>query len=562
MTDFLLQTTAPGAPAATTAADPLRAEVREVVQGISKALRAYLLYEGNSPALDRFLEILRGRMARLWEQQSPLTLTVEERELHWEGASVFQSDERDNLAFLLYRDGVREITLHPGFEEEELGLLVTILAQVHRVRGADEDDLLTIFWEKDWLHFRYRYVEALPDGVHLPEAAGGEPRTVAAPRAEVEQAPPRASVSTDDFREALYFLDQTEMNRLAAELRAEMDRDLWTGVLTALFDRIQDGVAERQEQVMEVLGDVIPSLLGAARIDLAAYVIGEIVSIATTTKLAPGVLRGLRSLFIQLGDPATVAELVRTVEDAGDAVREDDLARLLAFFPPEALGPLLRAGEGSGSQRVRASVQSAAERLGDANREHLASLVADPDATLVTGAARLLGRLRVTSAAAEVTRLLSRPEAAVRLVAIETLQELRSPSAAGALEAALEDTDREVRVAAARALGALHYAPARARLEAALDSKRLREAELSERIAFFEAYGGVAGAEGVALLDRVLNGKSWLGRKESGEIRACAALGLGRVRHPSAEKSLNAAAADADPVVRSAVGRALRGIRQ
>jgi HEAT repeat protein len=168
----------------------------------------------------------------------------------------------------------------------------------------------------------------------------------------------------------------------------------------------------------------------------------------------------------------------------------------------------------------------------------------------------------VQTAAGEVTRLLSRPEAAVRLAAVETLQEIRSPSAAGALEGALEDADREVRVAAARALGTMRYAPARARLEAALDSRRLRDSELSERIAFFEAYGGVAGAEGVPLLDRVLNGKSWLGRRESGETRACAALGLGRIRHPAAEKALNAAAADADPVVRSAVGRALRGMRQ
>jgi HEAT repeat protein len=481
--------------------------------------------------------------------------------MEWEGASVFHSDERDNLAFLLYRDGIREVTLHPGFEDDELPLLVVILAQVHRVRGADEDDLLTLLWEKDWSGFRYRYVESLPDGVQLPEAVSGGPRTVPAPRVEAEAAP-AASVSTDDFREALYFLDQAELNRLAAELRSEMGRDLWGGVLTALFDRLQDGTADRQTQVMEVLSDALPTLLGAARIDLAAFVVGEMVSVATSTRLSPEVMRGVRGLFAQLADPATVAELVRTVEEAGDAVRDDDLSRLLSFFPPEALGPLLRAGESSGSARVRASVQAAAERLGDANREHLAGLAGSADAPLAIGAARLLGRLRVSAAAPEITRLLSRPDAPVRLAAVEALQEIRSPAAAGALEAALEDTDREVRMAAARALGSLRYAPAKARLEAALDSRRLRDAELSERISFFEAYGGVAGAEGVPVLDRILNGKSWLGRRESGEMRACAALGLGRVRHPAAEKALNAAAADADPVVRSAVGRALRGMRQ
>lgn len=561
MTDSLLQTTASASSAAQTAADPLRAEVREVVQGISKALRAHLLYEGKSPALDRFMELLAARMGQLWEQLPHLTLSVEERELHWQGAAVFQSDERENLAFLLYRDGVREVTLRRGFEEEELQRLVEILAHSHQVRGADEDDLLTIFWEKDWLFFRYRYVEALPDGVHLPETVAGEAKAVPAPRADAEQTP-RAALTTDDFREALYFLDQTELNRLAAEVRAEMDRDLWTGVLTALFDRLQDGTPARQEQVMEVLGDAIPTLLGAARVDLAAYVVGEMVSVATSSRLAPGVLRGVRALFAQLADAATVAELVRTVEEAGETVRDDDLSTLLSFFPPEALGPLLRAAESSGSPRVRASVQGAAERLGDANREHLVRLLGEADATLVTGAARLVGRLRVQTAAGEVTRLLSRPEAPVRLAAVETLQEIRSPAAAGALEGALEDADRDVRVAAARALGTMRYAPARPRLEAALDSKRLRDSELSERIAFFEAYGRVAGPEGVPLLDRVLNGKSWLGRRESGETRACAALGLGRIRHPAAEKALNAAAADADPVVRSAVGRALRGMRQ
>ncbi|HEX8907384.1 MAG TPA: HEAT repeat domain-containing protein, partial [Longimicrobiaceae bacterium] len=174
----------------------------------------------------------------------------------------------------------------------------------------------------------------------------------------------------------------------------------------------------------------------------------------------------------------------------------------------------------------------------------------------------LVGRVRIQTAAGDVARLLRRPEAATRLAAVEALQELRSPTASEALEGALEDADGKVRVAAARALSVLRYAPAKAKLEAALDGKRLREAELTERISFFEAYGGLAGADGVPVLERILNGRSWLGRRETPEIRACAALGLGKIRHPAAEKALNAAAADPDPVVRSAVGRALKAVKQ
>jgi hypothetical protein len=551
------------APAASAAGDALRAEVQEVVRGLAKALRTHLLYEGHGPALQQFLDSLRERMGRLWEQAPSFVVTVDEREIHWEGAPVYHGEERESLAFLLYRDGVREVTFRRGFEEEELQVLVDLLAQVHRERGEDKDDLLTLLWEHDWLHFHYRYVEALPEGVQLPAESGAAPeRLVSSTEQEVRSAPPlQAVVSMEDFREALYFLDDAELRRLQAELQEEMRRDLWIDVLNALFDRLQDGTAERQEQVVGILADLLPTLLGAAKVETAAYVLGELVSIATSAALPPPVLRALRGLFDQLADPGTVAELVRTVEEAGDAVREDALGALLAYFPPEALAPLLRAGETSASPRVRRSVLAAAERLAAAHQEVVGKLASDADPYVAGGAARLLGRLRVTAAAPQVARLLKRPEAALRLTAVEALQEIRSPGAAGAVEAALEDDDRDVRIAAAKALAELRYAPARARLEAALDSKRLREADLTERIAFYEAYGGLAGPEGVPLLERMLNGKSWIGRRESAEMRACAALGLGRIRTPASEKALNAAAADPDPVVRSAVGRALRGVK-
>jgi HEAT repeat protein len=563
MTDSLLNTTDELAAQSSGALDPLRGEVREVVHGVAKALRAYLLYEGNSPALDRFMEALRGRMVALWEQMPELTLVVEEREMVWEGSVVFTSDERENLAFLLYRDGVREITLRAGFEEEELQELLVMLAQVQRERGHDHDDLLTLLWERDWIGLRYKYVEALPEGTQIPSGEATERRHIEPPREEVEAQP--SVVSPEDFREALYFLDDPELRRLADELRLELSRDLWRDVLNALFDRIQDGTPERQAQILGILSELLPTLLGSARIDLAAFVLGEMVSVATTTRLAPEVLRGVRGLFDQLAQGDTVAELVRVVEHSGDKVRDDDLSTLLSFFPPAALAPLLGAAEASSSERVRKAVQSSAERLAGANPDHLVTLAGDTNAGVAAGAARLLGRLRIAAGASAVAKLLSHPEATTRVVAVEALAEMRTPTGAGALEGALEDADREVRVAAARALAAIRNAPARAPLETMLESKRLRDpkgVELSERIAFFEAYGALAGAEGVSVLDKMLNGKNWLGRRDAAEIRACAALGLGRIKLPAAEKALNAAAADPDPVVRSAVGRALRTVRQ
>ncbi|HST61626.1 MAG TPA: HEAT repeat domain-containing protein [Longimicrobium sp.] len=537
-----------------------RAGVQEVVRGFSRALRTHLLYEGNSPSLDKFVETLRERLGALWDRMPYLNVQVEEREILWEGAAVYTGEERDNLAFLLYKDGVRELSFMPGFEDEDLDAFLAILARIHRLK-LDEEDLLTLLWDHDWGHFRYRYVEPVSEGVKLPEQseAAQQQQASAAPR---EDPAPAQSVTTEDFREALYFLDEVEMRRLEAEVQREMRRDLWIDVLNALFDRLEDGTPERQAQVVSIAADVLPTLLGAGRLQTAAYMLGELVGIATGgRKLPPGVFRALRALFDQLAQPETVNELARIVEEAGEGLSREHLGALLAYFPPESLGPLLRAGEASGSEAARAALMNAAERLAAPNPAVLRGLAQDPDAAIAAGAARLVGRLRVTEAGPEVSRLLTRPEARLRVAAVEALQELRSPVASGALEGALEDEDREVRVAAARALAVLRWSPAKARLEAALDSRRLRDADLTERIAFFEAYGQLAAGDAVGVLDRMLNGKSWLGRRESGEMRACAALGLGRVRLPAAEKALAAAAADPDPVVRSAVGRALRSLK-
>jgi hypothetical protein len=78
-------------------------------------------------------------------------------------------------------------------------------------------------------------------------------------------------------------------------------------------------------------------------------------------------------------------------------------------------------------------------------------------------------------------------------------------------------------------------------------------------MAMFEAFGALCGDDGVATLDAMLHGKSLFGRREDPELRACAAVALGRLNSPRAQESQRRAAGEKDVVVRNAVNRALRG---
>ena len=166
------------------------------------------------------------------------------------------------------------------------------------------------------------------------------------------------------------------------------------------------------------------------------------------------------------------------------------------------------------------------------------------------------------SAAAAVpalARLMTQPDNDVRLAAVQALAEIGTPGALQQLERCIDDTSREVRVATARAFAARVHRPALPKIEGAIKGKRLADADLTERMALFEAFGAMCGDAGVTLLDGLLNNKGFFGKREDPELRACAAMALGRVGTPNAIGSLRRAAADKEILVRNAVNRALRG---
>jgi HEAT repeat protein len=83
--------------------------------------------------------------------------------------------------------------------------------------------------------------------------------------------------------------------------------------------------------------------------------------------------------------------------------------------------------------------------------------------------------------------------------------------------------------------------------------------DLTEKMAFFEAYGAIAGVNGLKALSTILLQRGLLRMKEPPETRACAAMALGRIKTTEAREFLQRAVDDKELVVRNAVNRALRG---
>src|SRR2546422_7644930 len=107
---------------------------------------------------------------------------------------------------------------------------------------------------------------------------------------------------------------------------------------------------------------------------------------------------------------------------------------------------------------------------------------------------RLAGRLKLPGAPEGMGPLLEGGDRTLKLAVVEALTAIASPGAMRLLEQAVDDGDRDVRIAGVRFLAQRGHRNALARVEAAVTGSKLKNADLTEKMAFFEAYGSLAGA--------------------------------------------------------------------
>ncbi|MEJ2239336.1 MAG: HEAT repeat domain-containing protein [Gemmatimonadales bacterium] len=240
---------------------------------------------------------------------------------------------------------------------------------------------------------------------------------------------------------------------------------------------------------------------------------------------------------------------------------EDDLMELFGELRPEALQAVLEWMPKLTNDAVRKPLDRAAKRLAASHPDQVIQTLETGDVPVVIMTLQMVAQLAIPPFVQALGTLLEREEPEVRKEAVSALAATGSPGAMRELEKAIDDAERDVRVIAVKALSEKGHQAAFSKIEAAVMGKGLRGADLTEKTVFYEAYGLMAGDDGVARLRPMLETKGLLRRKGDAETRACVAMALGKIGGEEAKGVLEQAAAEEkDVLVKNAINRALREI--
>ena len=448
-------------------------QVAELINGLVKALRAFQMYLPNNPIYQRASENVRTAFQPIWAAMDELVLNVAETDFVWEDQVVYhQLNKSESLAWGLFKDGMRSLTIRRGAEEEELPRFLETINRARFLPADAGDDLLTLLWEQEFELIQYHFIEFFGEGGGaLPEQTGtyrrrghgrGAGGHAAAARGGGRRRRRRGRRASSISRSSIprsTSSTKREINYVAGEVEDEYKRDVRGRALNVLFDLVElEGDTAIRGEILGMLETLFPNLLNARDFRTAAR--GAAGGESARGPRAPGLLpeqrQRLDGFVAKLSEPAIVSQLVQSLDEAPTLAGEPEVAEVLRELRGTALEPLLTWMPNLSSPPLRSGARGrgrpARER---AHRRRCCGILRTPTREALGAVIALCGRLQLASGGARArrdhrprrSRRAARGGAGARPARHAGA---RSPSSSKAIE----DADRAVRLAAVRAVGA------------------------------------------------------------------------------------------------------------
>ena len=144
---------------------PAGRATNEMLRALARTARSFLIYDTKNEAIKGFLEVYQAEAQKAFDEFGEMDLEIRPFEMLREGEVVYLERDRErSLAFRLFRDGVRKITIQPTVAWEELLRLLEIMSIRYTGINQQEEDIVTLLLKSGFYNVQISSVEGfVPD---------------------------------------------------------------------------------------------------------------------------------------------------------------------------------------------------------------------------------------------------------------------------------------------------------------------------------------------------------------------------------------------------------------
>ena len=551
---------------------------RDLTSAFIKAIKAFRFYPTDNPTLKGFRDQLLKKFNFFLNKYQSFVIQVGEYDLSFKGKILYENkDLKTSLAFLLYKDGLREMRFMNGLEEWEIQGIIDILKQGDYINQL-EDDIVTMMWEKDFMHISYlatdEFLEETP--IIIPDNINQfRKNLVLKPLGHhvevgVFEEGAEEEVNLDDILSkvteevpsfvsdrSVYFLTPDEVEGLRRDVEAEVDPTFVFNILDILFEIL--ALEKEEEPYQDAVNTVIKLLdafLTIGEFTKASDLLKRINIILKTYDLQDWQIESIRRIIVEAGEEVRIERIGKVLER--EEVRLEDVNAYLLLLQENSIQPLIKLlGEIKNSKTRRVFCDALSE-IGKDAIELFIPFIDDRRWYLVRNITYILGRIGNEQSLPYIQKAFHHEEIRVRREAIQSLGLVGGQKAVGLLVRALTDSDVRIRCMAAVNLGKIGKKPGLIPLLEVVQSKDFPKREPAEIKAFFNAIGMVGSDEAIPVLQELLERKSWFGRGKTDEVRIGAANALSLIGTQEARAVLEEGRNSKEESIRDACSQALR----
>jgi hypothetical protein len=552
---------------------------RDLISAFIKTIKAFRFYPPDNPTLKGFRDQLLKKFQFFLNKYDSFIFQIGEYDLSFGGKVLYENrDVKTSLAFLFYKDGLRELRFIKGLEEWEVTGLLDIIKRSDNINQL-EDDLVTLLWEKDFVHISHLATDEFLEENPIPI-----PDNVDQFRKNLVFTPPAHHVEVDlmederqegpDLEEVMskmmkgpppiatnqsvYFLTPEEVEGLRKEVEAEIQPTFVFNISDILFEilALEKG-PEPYQHAINVLNKVLEAFLTLGEFQKASDLMKRLYIILKTYELKDWQAEKIRQFILDAGEASRIERLGKILERE-EGIRLEDVNNYLLLLQRNAIQPLIKLLGELKNSKTRRVLCDALSEIGKNAIESIAPFIDDRRWYLVRNIVYILGRIGKEQPLPYLQKAFNHEENRVRREVIQALGLIGGPKAVGILVKALTDEDVRIRSMAAINLGKVGKIAGLAPLLEVVQSKEFQKKEPAEIKAFFDAIGMVGSNEAIDVLQTMLERKGWFGRGKVDEIRMGAANALAMIGTPETKAILGSGKDSKDESIRNACLQALK----